>query len=92
MTGTLSGALEARKIPTFPNKLQGQFEGVIEAPDGVLKITKIHCLYKLEIPKGKRESAERALGVFEKSCPVAQTLKGCVEFEHEWEITEVEES
>ncbi len=40
------------------------------------------------IPEGKRDAAERALAVFERGCPVAQTLKGCVEFEHKWEITE----
>ncbi|MFG6118738.1 MULTISPECIES: OsmC family protein [Thalassobacillus] len=88
MTGTLSGALEARDIPTFPNKLQGEFEGVIEAPEKVLKITEIRCFYKLKIPKGKREAAERALHIFERSCPVAQTLKGCVHFTHDWEIEE----
>ncbi|WP_370314228.1 OsmC family protein [Guptibacillus hwajinpoensis] len=84
----MSGALEARQIPSFPNKLSGQFEGFIEAPEGVLKITKIKCHYKLIIPEGKREAAERALHVFERGCPVAQTLKGCVAFEHDWEITE----
>ncbi|WP_093045702.1 OsmC family protein [Thalassobacillus cyri] len=89
MTGTLSGALEARKIPTFPDKLRGSFEGVIEAPDGVLKITKIRCHYQLKIPEGKRDAAERALAVFEQSCPVAQTLKGCVQFEHDWDIEEI---
>ncbi|MDO6656819.1 OsmC family protein [Anaerobacillus sp. 1_MG-2023] len=84
----MSGALEARQIPSFPNKLSGQFEGLIEAPEGILKITKIKCHYKLIIPEGKREAAERALHVFERGCPVAQTLKGCVAFEHDWEIIE----
>lgn len=88
LTGTLSGALAARKIPTYPNKLQGSFQGYIEAPEGVLKITRIDCHYKLTIPKGTKEAAERALQVFERGCPVAQTLKGCIQFEHTWEITE----
>lgn len=88
LTGTLSGALEARGIPTFPNKLQGEFEGVIEAPEKVLKITEIRCFYKLIVPKGKKEAAERALAIFERGCPVAQTLKGCVQFNHNWEIEE----
>ncbi|WP_366924378.1 OsmC family protein [Metallumcola ferriviriculae] len=64
-------------------------EGVIEAVDGVLKITRIHCRYHLEIPQGTKEVAEKALAVFETGCPVAQTLKGCIEFKHTWEIKEV---
>jgi uncharacterized OsmC-like protein len=62
--------------------------GTIEAPEGVLKITKIQCHYEVKVPSGKREAAERALHVFEAGCPVAQTLKGCVEFQHSWEIEE----
>jgi uncharacterized OsmC-like protein len=68
--------------------LSGSFEGIIEAPEKVLKITEIHCLYQVTIPQGKREEAERAFEVFERGCPVAQTLKGCVTFKHEIEITE----
>jgi uncharacterized OsmC-like protein len=56
-----------------------------------LKITKIDCHYEVKVPKGKREAAERALTVFEVGCPVAQTLKGCVEFNHTWQIEEYEE-
>lgn len=55
-----------------------------------MKVTKIACHYHLKIPKGKKEAAERVLNVFEKKCPVAQTLKGCVTFEHSWEIEEYE--
>ncbi|WP_456274968.1 OsmC family protein [Bacillus sp. AK031] len=88
MVGTLSGALEARKIPTSPDKVTAEIQGVIEAPEGVLKITRINCHYKLKVPEGKRATAERALSVFEKGCPVAQTLKGAIEFNHSWDIQE----
>lgn len=44
----------------------------------------------MKVPKGMREIAERALAVFERGCPVAQTLKGCVQFEHTWDIEEIE--
>jgi len=54
----------------------------------VLKVTHIHVKYHLKIPKGKREEADRALAVFERRCPVAQTLKGCVTIEHESEVIE----
>jgi uncharacterized OsmC-like protein len=60
----------------------------VEAPDGVLKVTRIRMRYHLTIPAGKRPEAERALAVFERRCPVAQTLRGCVAFEHAWEIQE----
>ncbi len=53
-----------------------------------MKITKISCHYKLKIPAGKREAAERALNVFERGCPVSQTLKGSIQFEHTWDIEE----
>ncbi|MFS0634338.1 OsmC family protein [Mesobacillus foraminis] len=88
MVGTLSGALEARKIPASPNKVKAQVQGTIEAPEGVLKITKISCHFELKIPQGKREAAERALSVFERGCPVVQTLQGCIAFHHTWVITE----
>ncbi|WP_090749312.1 OsmC family protein [Mesobacillus persicus] len=89
MVGTLSGALEARKIPTSPDKVSADVQGTIEAPEGVLKITRISCHYYIKVPAGKTDAAERALAVFERGCPVAQTLKGCIEFEHTWEIEEL---
>lgn len=54
----------------------------------MLKVTHIHVKYHLKIPRGKREEADRALAVFERRCPVAQTLKGCVTIEHEADIAE----
>jgi uncharacterized OsmC-like protein len=53
-----------------------------------MRVTAIRVKYHLAIPQGKREDAERALAVFERGCPVAQTLKGCVAITHEWEIQE----
>ena len=63
-------------------------EGTVEAPDRVMRVTAIRVKYHLTIPHGKRDDAERALAVFERGCPVAQTLKGCVAITHEWEIQE----
>ena len=60
----------------------------VDAPEGVLKLTHLRTKYHLKIPKGKREEAERAIAVFERRCPVAQTLKGCVTMEHSAEIIE----
>nr|WP_276310225.1 OsmC family protein [Bacillus salacetis] len=80
--------MEARKIPTSPDLVSANIQGVIEAPEGVLKITKINCRYNLKVPQGKKAAAERALSVFERGCPVAQTLKGAIDFDHTWEIEE----
>ena len=63
-------------------------QGTIEAPDRVMRLTAIHVTYHLTIPRGKKDEAERALAVFERGCPVAQTLKGCVVITHAWEILE----
>jgi uncharacterized OsmC-like protein len=70
------------------DKLQAKVQGTIEAPEGVLKITKIDVHFDLKVPTGKRDAAERALSVFDRGCPVHQTLKGCVEFEYTWDIEE----
>ncbi len=51
-------------------------------------MTHIKVTYHLKIPAGKRPDAERALAVFERGCPVAQTLKGCVTMEHHAHIEE----
>jgi uncharacterized OsmC-like protein len=53
-----------------------------------MRVTRIHVTYHLKIPHGKRGDAERALAVFERGCPVAQTLKGCVTITHSWELVE----
>ena len=53
-----------------------------------MRVTTIRVRYHLVVPPGKRGDAERALAVFERGCPVAQTLKGCVALTHSWEITE----
>ncbi|WP_223643106.1 OsmC family protein [Planococcus sp. 4-30] len=86
MVGTLSGALEARHIPTSPDKVHADVQGTIEAPEGVLKVTKITAHYHVKVPDGKQDAAERALSVFDKGCPVAQTLKGAVDIQHSWDI------
>ncbi len=75
MTGTLAGALAARKIPTQPDKLWSEVEGTIENVDGHPLITKIRVHYHLKVPKGKRGDAERAIEVHEKGCPASQSVQ-----------------
>jgi uncharacterized OsmC-like protein len=83
MTGTLAVALAARKIPTQPDRLSSEVEGVIENVDGKPLITKI------KVPKGKREEALRAIEVHEKGCPASQSVKRGIAIE--WDGAVVEE-
>jgi uncharacterized OsmC-like protein len=89
MTGTLAGALEARQIPAYTGTLETEVEGDIEEGDHkVLLLTKVHIKYKLKIPPGKREQAERALALHDSRCPVSQSVQRGIQVEWSAEITE----
>lgn len=53
-----------------------------------MKLTRIRLVYHLTVPADRWDDVERVKGFFERGCPIAQTLKGCVTFEHEWNIRE----
>ncbi|MFQ5840379.1 MAG: OsmC family protein [Nitrospinota bacterium] len=88
MTGTLAGALAARKIPSYPDRLSSDVEGIIENVDGNPLITKIKVHYRVKVPKGKREEAQRAIEVHEKGCPAAQSVKRGIAIEWDGEVEE----
>lgn len=88
MTGTLAVALAARKIPTQPDKLQSDVEGMIENVDGHLLVTKIAVRYHVKVPQGKREEAERAIEVHEKGCPASQSVQRGITIEYSGTIEE----
>jgi len=44
-----------------------------------LVIRRIHVSYHLRLDPAKREVAERVLAVHADACPVARTLRGCIE-------------
>jgi len=88
MTGTLAGALAARKIPTQPDRLTADVEGFVENVEGTPLITRIRIHYKVRVPQGKREEAERAIQVHEKSCPVAQSVKRGIQIEWDGRVEE----
>jgi organic hydroperoxide reductase OsmC/OhrA len=75
MTGTLAVALAARKIPTHPDKISSEVEGIIENVDGHPLITKIVVRYTLRVPAGKKAEAERAIAIHEKGCPASQSVQ-----------------
>jgi uncharacterized OsmC-like protein len=88
MTGVLAGALEARQIPSHPDKLYCDVEGVMEKVDGKVLLTSIQIRYRLVVPRGKRSEAERALEVHEQNCPAALSVRRGVEIQYTWEIKE----
>jgi uncharacterized OsmC-like protein len=88
MTGTLAGALEARKIPAYGGTLETEVEGDIEEENKLLLLTNVHIKYKLSIPKGKRAEAERALQLHDSRCPVSQSVQRGIKVEWSADITE----
>jgi organic hydroperoxide reductase OsmC/OhrA len=88
MTGTLAGALAARKIPTQPDRLESQVEGIIENVDGRPLVTKIKVHYKVRVPPGRRGDALRAIEVHEKGCPASQSVQRGIAIEWDGEVTE----
>ena len=88
MTGTLAVALAARKIPTQPDRLSSEVEGVIENVDRKPLITKIKVHYAVKVSKGKREEALRAIAVHEQGCPASQSVKRGIAIEWDGQVVE----
>ncbi|MBI3989265.1 MAG: OsmC family protein [candidate division NC10 bacterium] len=86
----MAGALEARGIPAYPEKVHSEVEGDIENIDGKALVTRIRVTYHLRVPKGKRGEAERAIEVHERRCPAAQSVKRGITIEWKGEIVEEE--
>jgi uncharacterized OsmC-like protein len=49
----------------------------------VLVIRRIHVTYHLKVDPDKKETAERVHGFHADFCPVARTIKGCVDISTE---------
>ena len=91
MVGTFGRALEARGIPSQPDRLSAEIEGDIVDEGGVMALRAIRIRYRVALPLGKREEAERALRFHERGCPLANTLKGNVEISYTADFTEFNE-
>ena len=70
------------------DKIQAAVEGDIEAIDGVMRITRIRVRYRLRIPAGTREKAERAVATHATKCPAANSVSGCIDLDIAADITE----
>jgi len=77
-----------REIPAPREKITAAVEGDIEAVDNVLKITRIRVHYRLRIPAGTREKAERAVATHATKCPAANSVRGCIAIDITADITE----
>lgn len=89
MTGTLNGALLARGISTLPNKLTTRVEADIEQVDRMIVLSRVRLEYQVQVPKGKRAEAERAVEVHHHGCPVYRSLQRGIQVE--WSANIVEE-
>ena len=77
-----------RQIPVTRETIQSDVEGDIEAVDKVLRITRIRVRYRLRIPAGMREKAERAVATHAAKCPAANSVRGCIDLDIKADITE----
>ena len=77
-----------RDIEASREKIQAEVEGDIEAVDSVMRITRIRVRYRLRIPAGSREKAERAIATHATKCPAANSVRGCIDLTIDADITE----
>ena len=69
--------------------MSSEARGEIEKEDKVLVIKRIHVTYHLKTAAENRETAERVHGFHADYCPVARTIRGCVDITTSLEIEEV---
>ena len=77
-----------RDIPAPTDKLQASVEGDIQAVDNVLRITTIRVRYRIRVPAGTREKAQRAVDTHATKCPAANSVRGCIDLDIDAAITE----
>jgi uncharacterized OsmC-like protein len=63
--------------------------GEVETEGRVLVVKRIHVDYRLKLAPENREAAMRAHELHADSCPIARTLKGCVQITTRLHIEEV---
>jgi organic hydroperoxide reductase OsmC/OhrA len=59
--------------------LTSEARGDIGKDGKVLIVKRIHVTYHLKIKPEHQETAQRVLGFHADFCPVARTIRGCVE-------------
>lgn len=69
--------------------LFSEARGEIETEGRVLVIKRIHVEYHLKLHPDKRETAKRAHDMHVDFCPVARTIRDCVEITTELAMEDV---
>jgi len=59
--------------------LVAEGKGEVEKEGKVLVVRRIHVTYRLKIAPEHRETAERVHGFHADYCPVARTIRNCVD-------------
>lgn len=90
MLGTLNGALEVRHVSLAPTDLRAEVRGINELRGKLPVLTRIEIHYRLRIPKGTRETVERALSRHQEKCPTAASLAGAIDIRWTADVEEVE--
>lgn len=67
-------------------RLRAEARGEIGTDERVLVIRRIEVTYHLKAPEEQRDVIERVLAIHADHCPVARTLRGCVEIETHLEL------
>jgi len=88
MFGTLNAALEVRGIRMAAEDISAKVEGDNDLIDGLPQLTRVRIAYRLRVPAGQRELAEKALARHQERCPTASWMKGKVEITWTAEIEE----
>jgi organic hydroperoxide reductase OsmC/OhrA len=61
--------------------------GEVETEGKVLVVKRIRQTFHLTASEEDREKMERTLKVYADACPVARSVKGCIEIESELDLT-----
>lgn len=72
--------------------MSSQALGEIETEDKVLVVRRIHVTYHLKLEPEQREAAERAHRLHAEKCPVARTIRDCVEITTRLEMEDLTNS
>jgi uncharacterized OsmC-like protein len=87
LLGTFRGGLVARQVSY--EDLRADTVGEIETEGKVLVIKRIKQIFYLTAEEKDRTTIERVLEVYADSCPVARSIKDCIEISSELEFIPV---
>ena len=69
--------------------MAAEVNGEIGKDGKVLVIKRIHVTYHLKLKPEQRETAERVHGFHADYCPVARSIKGCIDITTELQLEDI---